>query len=132
METAVVAMNPLPAILTGVATAPAASSVGVTLVIDGEGFSRSNTVNVRACVVPPPGGGFVTETVTEPAFNSAAGMITVIEVAVAVAGECEFVPKLITDVALKLFPLRLRRSSEALAEICVGSMLIKTGTAFCG
>src|SRR5947207_15402272 len=103
METTVVAMNPLPKILTAVAFEPGESSVGVMLVMEGEGFSRSNTVNVSVVVVPPPGDGFVTETETGPAFNSAAGMTTVIEVAAAVAGECAFVPKLITDVALKLF-----------------------------
>ena len=52
----IVAMNPLPAILTGVATAPAASSVGVTLAIEGEAVSHGpdgGTFGAEPCQARP-------------------------------------------------------------------------------
>src|SRR5262249_47114051 len=82
-------------------------------------------------VVPAP--GFVTVTATGPGeVRLLAGMVTVIEVPFEVRGEDCRLPKLMIDVALKLFPLRLNVSDALPAFACVGEMLSSTGGMFCG
>ena len=81
------AVKPVPATVTAAAPDPAAISAGLTLATTGGGFVFAFTVNVRACVVPPPGAGFVTDTAFGPADNSFAGIVTVIDVRAADCGE---------------------------------------------
>src|SRR5215813_1866921 len=88
-------------------------------------------VNVCAGVVPAP--GFVTVTATGPgAVRLLAGIEIVIDVPFEVRGEYSWLPKLMIDVALKLFPLKLKVSDALPAFACVGVILSSTGVRFCG
>src|SRR5690242_1986523 len=88
-------------------------------------------VNVCAGVVPAP--GFVTVTATAPdAVRLLAGIVTDMDVPFDVSGDSCRPPKLMIDVALKLFPLNDSVSEPLPALACVGAMLRSTGGMFCG
>src|SRR5215471_16415661 len=88
-------------------------------------------VNVCDGVVPAP--GFVTVTATGPGeVRLLAGIVTVIDVPFEVRGENGRPPKLMIDVALKLFPLKVSVSDALPAFACVGVILSSTGGMFCG
>ena len=128
IDTSVSEMNPLPVIESPTAAEPAGTDCGETETTTGTGFDSSVTVKGMEAVVPPPGGGFPTDTATTPTWRSDPDMTTVIDVAVDVNGECRLPPKSTTLVPLKLFPFRVNSSSDAPVSISVGDIDNRTGS----
>ena len=125
---AVAPANPVPVTVTVVAPDPAGIELGLTPVIAGAELETAPTRSVRMALVPPPGGGFVTNTERFPVTNALAGTTVVIEVGVEVVGEFCSAPMLMIEVPLKLLPLKVSVSGPPEAGVSAGEILIRTGT----
>jgi hypothetical protein len=125
-------MNPVPATTTVVAPEPAWTELGVTVDTVGPGFVWAFTVKGNKALNPPPGAGFVTETINAPATSCARGITSVMELSDVDVGEYRFPPKLMTEVRLKLFPLRVSVKSATPARVSVGERLNNDGRGFSG
>src|SRR5579884_1073606 len=104
---------------------------GVTLLTAGAGLDWALSVKDNAAVLPPPGGGLVTETGIWPAGMPAVGTRIVIDVAETVEGEKLALPKLTLEVALKLLPFNVSETTSPTVAL-VGAMLVSTGWEFVG
>src|SRR5438105_3912347 len=109
------AMNPVPVTMIVALPEPARIELGATFVMPGAGFVCTFTWNGNEADCPPAGAGFVTLTCTVPAVNCARGITTVIEVSALDEGENCSAPKLTIEVALKLFPFKVRVRSVVFA-----------------
>jgi len=104
---------------------PTVVLVGLIAVNVGAGLL---TVKVCADVVPPPGGGLVTVTLTGPAVTtSAAGTVTCSDVAVCMVGVNTLAPKFTVELATKLVPVSVKVTPVP-AVVFVGLIEVNVGT----
>jgi hypothetical protein len=124
-------MSPVAVRVTVVAPDPFRTVVGVTLLIAGAGLRAAATLKERGLVVPPPGGGLLMLTGTDPGVSALAGMTTVTDVVVRDIGDVVYAPNETIAFGAKLFPSNVSVTADPPAVVVVGDIEVRTGTPFC-